>query len=51
MRSITQKLYGRYAIRNNDKVELDPGYSDGSYDYLAQDWYKAVHLLLQLSEG
>ncbi|MFI8710662.1 methyl-accepting chemotaxis protein [Brevibacillus brevis] len=37
----TQKLYGRYAIRNNDKVELDPAYSDGSYDYLAQDWYKA----------
>lgn len=36
-----QKLYGRYAIRNNDKVELDPAYSDGSYDYLAQDWYKA----------
>ncbi|EJL28179.1 methyl-accepting chemotaxis protein [Brevibacillus sp. BC25] len=37
----SQKLYGRYAIRNNDKVELDPAYSDGSYDYLAQDWYKA----------
>lgn len=35
----TQKLYGRYAARNNSTVALDPQYSNG-YDYLSQDWYK-----------
>ncbi|MDA5108571.1 methyl-accepting chemotaxis protein [Brevibacillus thermoruber] len=36
-----RKLFGRYAIRNEGKIYLDPQYSDGSYDYLSQDWYKA----------
>lgn len=35
-----QKLFGRYAARNGSTVALDPQYSNGSYDYLSQDWYK-----------